>query len=407
MKPAVVGALLVMTLSLAAMPVTTAEAASVTHEVQFAALTDGVDAEVIRAFPGSLRVHSGDLIHFTGNLSEAIPEAGVHGAAVLPKGESPAEWLPERATNLEGPWAAFVRDPDEQPDRVAEAWKIPNRVIFPSRPQCGATADNPCEFDGTGDGDQGVLGSGMGWGLNSFLDFYVRVTAEPGTTLWALCPFHPAIRVRIDVVPEDEAVTTPEQLASRRDAAVAKYEKKAVALHEDYVDARVGRQRADGSKVWQAWAGLEEGPIFLAGMYPKTLRVRAGDSVKWNFGRKEVHTVSFPLDTALQTPWLTVKCDLDTDSGTAEDVDGAPAPPFCPGATTQVEFDLDHTFPLPIGNGAFAGSDDFETSGLRGYGLPGLNNAPYRLRFRKASGAEGFTYACMLHYGMRGKIVVR
>ncbi len=406
MKARLVGATVAMALSLAALPVGGASAAPVTHEVHFAAFTEGVAAEVIKSFPGTLRVHSGDLIHFTANTDPAIPEAGVHGAGLLPKGQEPRTWLREQATNLEGPWAAFVPDPDEQPDLVPSAWKISNRMIFPNRPQCGATADNPCDFDGSGDGDQGVLASGMGWGVDSFLDFYVRVTAEAGTTLWALCPFHPAIRVRIDVVADDEAASSPEAVAAAREAAIARHATKAVALHEEYVDARIGRRGRDGAKVWQAWAGLEAGPIFLAGMYPRTLRVRQGDTVEWNFGRKEIHTVSLPLNTALQTPWLTVKCDLDTDAGTAEDVDGAPAPPFCPGATTQVEFDLDHTFPLPIGNGSFGGADDFETSGIRGYGYPGLRSAPYRLRFNKASGRGGFAYACMLHYGMRGKIVV-
>jgi len=50
---------------------------------------------------------------------------------------------------------------------------------------------------------------------------------------------------------------------------------------------------------------------------------------------------------------------------------------------------------------------DLESSGVRGSNSAMLEgDANYRLRFGANSPGEGFTYLCMIHTFMRGKVVV-
>lgn len=385
----------------ALVPAGGARAQAVVHEVEFGQPLEGVQGEVLAALPRSLRVHSGDIIHLHNDFT---PGNGViHWGAFLPAPYSPKRWMADHGRMPDGPWAMFVLDPDERPEVASAAWKDNNRMIFPSDPQCGESVHNPCEFDASGDGDDGVLGSGLGWGIEASLDYYVRVDAEPGTVFWALCPYHPTVQLRVEVVAPGEPVTAADDSAARNAAYVAAQEKKARALHEKHLSVQRSHPGPGGTRRWEAHAGIADGPLFLMDMYPKTLSISRDDRVRWEFGRGEVHTVTFPLETALSEPWSSAKCDLDTDAGSAEDVDALPVRPFCPGGPLQVEFDLSHLFPLPIGNGTFSAGDDFETSGVRSRGWPGLPGA-YELDFPKGG---TFGYACMLHPQMRGTVVVR
>lgn len=386
-----------------------AQSAPAVYQVELGEFTEGVEAEVLRTFPSALRVHPGDILHFT-NETGALPETGVHLAALLPTTVGPDEWFSEQGRVPSAPWAWLVSDPDEMPQHAPSALKGNNRNIFPSDPQCGQSQSNPCPFDGSGDPVEGVLSSGIGWGIESSLDFWVEVTAPPGTTLWAVCPFHTTLRTRIDVVAADEPASDPAALEQQRQAELQHATAQAKALHERLRNRRVGRERRNGTTVWRAWAGPEIKDIFLVGMYPRKLVVKEDDAVRWNLEplRTEGHTVTFPIDEALtvHNSWFEFKCDLDGDSGTQDDSEAAPLPPFCPGGPLQVEQDINHAFPFPRGDGEYVGGRDFETSGLKGP-WAGVSNSAVNIRFPHRSGAEGYSYACMLHPTMRAKVVVK
>lgn len=379
------------------------------YGIELGMFPEGVKAEILRMFPSSLRVHPGDILHFTNELG-TLPETGVHLTALLPADTAPDEWFAQQGRVPDGPWAWLTRDPDEETKRGPYALKGNNRNIFPSDQQCGETQSNPCPFDGSGDAVDGVVSSGIGWGLESDLDFWVEVTAPAGTTLWAVCPFHPTLRTRIDVIAPGEAASDPVVLEQRQKTDVERATLQAKALHDRLKDRAVSRRLPNGTKRWNAWVGPEVEDIFLVGMYPRKLVIGEGDTVRWNREglRTEGHTVSFPLGDALDihNVWYEMKCDLDGDSGDQPDSDAAPLPPFCPGASLQLEQDIHHSFAFPSGNGAYWGARDFETSGLIGP-WAGIPNAPMTLRFPYRSPAGGYTYACMLHPTMRGKVIVK
>lgn len=378
----------------------------VMHEVEFGEFTAGVPGEVVASFPDKLLVHTGDTIHFANALG-SIPETGVHLVSLLPADIVLEEWLDDDYRSPEGSFAPFISDPDEAPAEAPAAWKLNNKHMFPSHPYCGHAEQAPCDFDGSEGPLNGILNAGAGYGVDTFLDFYVRITAEPGTTIWAICPFHPGIRIQIKVVDESQALPSDQQAPDAIARRMPAYEKQALALHRAYVNKQLARKGPGGTKIWEAWPGLSRGPLMLVGMYPRALAVEQGDAVRFNFPKTaEAHTVTMPLDKAGQIPWLGFQCDPDTDSGPLPDVASAPVPPFCPGGPLQVEADLAHEFPFPIGEGVFIGDADFETSGVRGAAYPGLTTGPYLVRFPVISPADGFAYACLLHPTMRGSIIV-
>ncbi|HVF53384.1 MAG TPA: hypothetical protein VNC78_07210 [Actinomycetota bacterium] len=387
-------------------PSQAAQTDSVMHEVQFAQFLTGAPGEVLAAFPERLVVHPGDTVHFSGHFGEEIPETGVHLVQLLPGGMSVDEWSQEEFLSPTGEWATFATDPDEDPEEAPEAWKLNSRVVWPSHPYCGHSEEAPCDFDGSEGPLNGVLNSGVGLGLDSFLDFYVRITAAPGTTIWALCPFHPGIRIPIEVVDASEALPPGQAAADSIAARMPRYNTQAAALHANHVDKQVSVKGRGSSRIWEAWPGLERGPIFLADMYPDKLVVRKGDSVRWHFPTNEIHTVTMPLEGASAITWLTAQCDLDTDQGSLDDAPAAPVPPFCAGGPLQYEGDLAHEFPFMIGDNEFTHATDFANSGVRSPGYPGLPTAPYTLRFPSLSPTAGFTYVCLLHPSMRGTVVV-
>lgn len=400
-----IGALILGAFLAALIPAGAARAASV-YPVELGEFLEGSPSEVMRMFPERLTVHPGDILHFT-NQAGTIPETGIHLVGLLPAGQEVDAFNAEFGTEPDDPWAAFVADPDETPERAEIAYKLNPDLFWPSNLACGS-AENPCVFDGTGEpGDMFTSGALF----IDPLDFRVEIAAEPGTTLWAFCPFHPELRLRIDVVGPDEPASDPAVVEEARQRDLARYTAIAAKAHKQYLTKRVGHRAKDGSTVWEAWPGVEIGPVALFAMYPKTLEIRAGDSVRWNFEPRgpDAHSVTFPLERGLEihNEFISLWCDLDGDAGTQPDVEALPAPPFCPLPTVQLELDISHDFLPPAGDSRYLGDDDeFDSSGIRAI-FPGLTNANYEMRFDATSGAGGFSYVCVMHGGpMTGKIVV-
>ena len=379
-----------------------AQTATAVHEVEVGKFFDAVPGESMAFYPSSLRVHSGDVLHFTNEAGE-IPETGTHGVLALPPGERPQPWQEDNARNLDGEWATFLTDPDDEAGAAPSAVKLNWKLLVPTDLSCG-TAENPC-ITGTSPASRSPFSSGISFPL----DFYLKVEAEPGTQLWILCPIHMNMKMKLDVVADSDPATSAAEVAAANEAKLARDAEKAARLHRTFSNRRTSTVRKDGTRVWDAWPGIDRGTVSLFGMYPKSLAIKRNDSVKWRFGQlsHEIHSVTFPLTDALDVnnaPWLKLMCDPDTDEGEAPDLDPGDGP--CPAPPSDVwEFDLHPRFYFPAGNRSLRG-DEYESSGIRGAGV-GVLDKPYTMRFPQHSGKAVWEYACQLHPTMRGAIKVR
>lgn len=380
--------------------------AALTFEVEVGRFFDETDhtAESMRFYPSSIRIAPGDTLHFS---TESF-----HGVTLLPAGIEVTAWAGEHATSG-GPWSAFVADRDEG----ARGAKMNNRVAAPSR-ACGWPGQEPCELDGTGDEVVDPLNSGLalfpsGSGVETReLSFAVTVTADPGSTIYAVDPLHPAMSMRIDVV---GSFAERSELGDLQEASAAQFAadaERAAALDRTYSRKRV-KKVVGGKTVWQAWAGVEETGISLRRFYPKKLTVKPGNRVKWVFAKDvySAHSVTFPRSRAvgLAGSFPEIACDTDGDEGTADD--SAPTSttfPFC--SSGALEVDVPAAFTGAAGDGAVKSGKDFETSGARGASFA-TNGRAYELAFPKKSPKAGFTYACPIHEAahapMRATVVVK
>lgn len=398
-----------------------------------------VSAVSLRFFPSQIDVHRGDLVRFRSSVRQQT-------IALLPPAvQDPKTWIDQYAFGFDHPWFPVTLDPDE-------TWaKMNNAVVFPPfpPPPCGASSARPCRFPmspesaaqqdtrwgfsapTTDEQLRGVLGSGMpapatadpGAAPRPTLDLWVEIDGEPGTTVHAVQLFAKQGTARITVVPDDQRVPAQSELDAARDRQVEVDRATVSRLDREHANLRSGKRLVDGTTQWHALAGLEEGPVAIRQAYPRTLSIRAGDSVLWSPAKVEnlVHTVSFGHEARNRPPFETV-CDLDGDSDAGSYPDQkpidekSPSFPFCAGGHSQVEFDLNDLIGPKSGDGAFRGGSDLDSSGVMGMApkLEGVRNyqdidpsASYPLTFPVASGAEGFDYVCALHGEMKSRVVVR
>lgn len=406
MKARLVTLALLCATASALLPVAPAGAA-VTFEVEVGRFFDETDhtAESMRFYPDSIRVASGDTLHFS---TESF-----HGVTLLPEGNEPAAWAAAHAAPG-GPWSAFVADPDEG----SRAARVNLAVAAPSRP-CGWPGQSPCEFDGSGDAALGPLNSGLALfptedGTETReLGFSVTITADPGTTIHAVDPLHPEMSMTISVAGSLAERSDAAALAAQSEETFEADRERAAQLDRTYSRKRV-KKTAKGKTTWQAWAGVEEEGISLRRFYPRKLTIRARDRVKWVFSKNvfEAHAVTFPRGAAgrLARSFPTIACDTNGDS--SSEPDSAPASsafPFC-SSFGHLELDVPEALVTGGGNGVVKSSKDFETSGARGASWARSARA-YQLSFPKKSSRKGFTYACAIHEAahapMRGTVVVK
>lgn len=360
-------------------------------------LSEKFPAEYNGFLPGKLNIHSGDTLHFTSD--------GFHTVTMLPAGAKPDPWLADNAASGTSDYYTLTQsDPDEGDDM----YKVGTAALMPSRFDCGGAGQPACQFSGSGmsfgwRGD-GVLNSGAP--LAGPIDFSTTVTAPAGATVYALCLIHPAtMRLPITVVDDSEKATDPASAEKIAAQTVAKSTKTAAALHRSYSTKHIRRKAPGGGFVWEAWAGIDRGPIALLALYPARLNVRLGDSIRWRFAGllSETHTVAGPLEEALElaNSLPEIRCDLDTDSGTSPDVEALPPPVFCPGSLYQLEIDWPEGLVPARGDGVF--ENDPESSGTRGSDT-GIRD-DYTLSFPRPTGQEGATFICLIHPFMRTTVV--
>jgi plastocyanin len=382
-------------------------AAVLTFDVEVGRFFDETDhtAESMRFYPAAIEIVPGDTLRFS---TESF-----HGVTLLPLGNEPAAWSAAHA-GPGGTWSAFVPDPDEG----SRAARINSAVAAPSR-ACGWPGQSPCEFDGSGDGALGPLNSGLALfptesgAETRELGFDVTITADPGSTIYAVDPLHPAMSMRIDVVASFDDRSDPGELADASEAQFAADAARATALDRTFARKRVKRT-VRGRAVWQAWAGLEEQGISLRRFYPRRLTVAPGDAVKWVFSKNlyEAHSVTFPRGraAALAGSFPEIACDTNGDDDPSPD--SAPASqafPFC-SSFGYLELDVPAAMAAPAGDASVRSAADFEASGARGASYATTRRA-YQLSFPKKSPGQGFAYACAIHEAahapMGGAVVVK
>lgn len=358
---------------------------------------EGIPGFSLRIYPSSIEIHKGDVLHFVG---DGVP-------FMFREGEHPEEWVEENRINIGDRYADVVRDPDEGED----AYKF--NPVFEGNADCTDAAD-PCEWSGQG---ADILNPGFaeeGW---------IAITANPGDVIWAAHTDESYLR--IEVVADGAAASTQAELDQRAENMRNQDYNDLFALHYKYLAKNTSHIGPDGRRVWDAWAGVDYGPMGLDAMYPKRLRIRRGDTVQWHFNYTfNAHTVTMPFrkGVALSGQYFDFSnaefgpvCDPDGDGGTQPDVRPPPPAdpeeePQCPEGTTP-EFDLNPREMFPAGNGVFTGARDFEHSGVRTpeYMQPGFGNEdPFNVRFRETSSDKGFRYLCTIHGPfMSGRVIVR
>jgi plastocyanin len=364
-------------------------------------------AESMRFFPASLKIHQGDVLHFT--------SGSFHSVALLPSGQDADTWVSTNAGGVDKPWSIFSSDFDEG----SSSAKANLGALYPTR-ACGWPSQPICSFDGSD--DLGVLHSGLPLfpqgqtATVSRLDFTVEIDAAPGSTISAIDLIHPALRMSIQVVAATDATTDPSVATQTSNQAFAADKAAAAKLDKAYANKHV-KKNIGGKVTWLAWAGLETSTISLRRMYPTKLTIAKGQRVQWQFSKDvfSSHTVTFPASKGISTAagFPQIVCDPDGDSpGTFPQPDSPPSSsdyPYC-SDLSQLEVDVPTDITTVVGNGVVTGKSDFENSGVRGKGLA-VSSAPYTLTFTKPSSKVGFKYVCMVyrlaHVNMQGTVVVK
>lgn len=204
------------------------------------------------------------------------------------------------------------------------------------------------------------------------------------------CAIHdPVMRGTIEVVPDRVPLKNP-----RPEDFSAEIDK--LAAEADALAAKLSKPTAvddGGLRVWTVHAGARtrsRGGIQLVGFLPASLRIAAGDSVRWVTG-DSAHGVTFP-DTGSQLPssFFALNCDADAPAG------GAPGVPMigvleffgpgCPaGSAPEVSLTPAATRPLLAPGSAVTSPLTVHSSGMLVY-----DTAPDRLRGRPAGSGEHF-----------------
>lgn len=378
-------------------PVASGVAATVNVQVGAALFSEPqanrAPADGMRFYAPALTVHKGDTVTFEFQ--------GFHTATLLPANTDADTWVDANALGLGKPYSFVVPDPDDG----AAALKINSAAIFPSQLDCGAPTD-PCPYDGSKVVNSGIFDP-SDLQAQTFA-FSTRIDANPGAQITFLCLVHLAMRQSISVVADTETTTTQAEIDTYRDKKVTVDARAAGKLHASLLE---GSPSSGG--VVDAYAGYD-GPHFsLLGFYPRKLKLTKGQTVRWHFDALvfEDHTVTLPSKKALKIANNTFfpVCDPDGDTGTMPDepaddtattLDG-----LCPGGAAQVEYFIDPKFGPPAGNGVASSVTDFESSGIRGSNLG--NTDPFEVRFAKRTKNVPYSYICLIHPFMRGKVIVR
>jgi plastocyanin len=222
-----------------------------------------------------LAVTSGDVLDFKWNTGQ--PDQ-LHTATFLKSTETVPAFY---AAN-----PGFTPDADDGAGALNFAFPAP--TFPPARtgaPGACGDAVSPCPYDGTAELSSGATPTAFGG------DFFVKVTAGPGTYTYA-CLIHPFMTGSVTVVASSP--TTPTAAASEAAAQTAADVAEGLAA-ESSVGPATSVTNADGTKTWTAVAGTGSAHTEVLEMLPANIPVRSGDKVMWKTTTvRDIHTVTFP-----------------------------------------------------------------------------------------------------------------
>ncbi len=240
----------------------------------------------------------------------------------------------------------------------------------------------------------------------------------PVGTYHYFCSIHdPVMRGTIEVVPDRVPLKNPRPKDFQ--AEITKLTREADALA-----ARLSKPHAvdaGSRRVWTVHAGARtrsRGGVHIAGFLPASLRVAAGDTVRWVTG-DSIHGVAFP-DAGSQLPssFFALNCDADAPAGGAPGVPmtgllelfgpGCPAGSvpevgLTPAATTAVVAPgAAITSPLTVHNSGILADP---TAPDRGRGRPAGSGVSWPSTFEAnfpLAFLNSFTYRCQVHQDIMG-----
>ena len=139
-------------------------------------------------------------------------------------------------------------------------------------------------------------------------------------------------------------------------------------------------------------AGSVKFPVALDlnGFFRRTVMIHVGDSVRWQFSKRVVHTVTF-LAAGQSRPPLEQQDPANPYSG-FNDSTGAP---MWLNGQPGITIPPDHAFPQ--------GGDRMGARAYHNSGLSAPNFSPYTLKFTKKG---SYKYICLVHPGMSGRVKV-
>ena len=143
-------------------------------------------------------------------------------------------------------------------------------------------------------------------------------------------------------------------------------------------------------KAGQAGSAKFPAALDLNGFFRRKATIHVGDSVRWVFSKRVVHTVTF-LAPGQSRPSLEQPDPANPYTG-FKDSTGAP---FWFNGQPSLLIPPDHAFPQ---GGPTMGAQAYHNSGLS---APAF--APYELKFTKKG---NYKYICLVHPGMGGKVKV-
>jgi len=369
----------------ATLPATMAQAAATAYNIQVGGDGQvlGVGFEGMRFLaPPDFSVHKGDTITFT--------FAGFHTATLLPDtDQDPTAWRANNQVGLGGPTSTYslvVPDADDGATQL----EFNNNAMLPSDPTCG-TAAAPCSYDGKSVVNSGAFSS----------SFTVTINDNSPSSFWVLCLIHADMQMHVNVVSDATPATAQTAVDSYKASTLANDHESAKALIPK-LETQTKHQTSTGP-VWDAYAGFDGDGYGLDGMFPHTMHIKKGQTVRWHFSglMGNIHTVTFSKNQAVK---LNAAFGAPICEGASGDT--APtsqAPPFCTDPTT-LELHIPAAAALPAGGHTYNGSG-MHSSGIEGAGAPSM--APYDLKFTHKSHKKGFGYACIIHGAMMdGRVIV-
>jgi plastocyanin len=359
-----------------------AQAVPATYRLQLDAKPPaGEPWSFLRFFPGgNLKVHQGDTV------DAAWAGAGSpHTATAIPLGNA-AAWRANNqgpggpANPASFPWALQV--PDTTVGGDDNEIDLNPAVGAPTDPSCG-TSLNPCAFDGTSVVNSGLLFSNPA----SQPQFFVNVTAPVGRYSF-VCLLHPGMQVGLQVVADVKTIPTPQDVATEAKQQVQQARTSDAPIADDLAQTIKRTPDAGHTRV-TIWAGGFWNQV-SADEYPdNAVKMRVGDRLRV-LGNFEIHTATFPRRARATTPFTVTQCEAPgTD------------PPASSPADCQVPTDFQVVFNTkaitPTASNVLRPSLTFVNSGLIAYG---------QSHDFLAARPGTYKFACLVHPGMNGTIVV-